>query len=439
MRKVIIAFVVLLMPLMLLAQKQQPNFVVILMDDMGYKDVGCYGGGISTPNIDALAAEGIKFTNFYAGANVCSPSRAALLTGLYPNRSGITRVLFAKDKFGLPHNLETIPQYLNTAGYTSAIIGKWHLGHIPDFMPLKYGFSYYYGLPYSNDMLPDHKNTPDLPVYQNEKVIELNPDQSQLTTRYTEQCVSFINSHKDKPFFLYMAHNMPHVPLAVSDKFKGKSGKGLYSDVIMELDWSVGEIVKTLRANQLYQNTIIVVASDNGPWLTWGNWAGSSLDFREGKFTSFDGGQRVPFIIKGLGHQAEINQPADLVDLYPTFAELAGIKKIALNDGKSLLPLIKSSNKGKFDDRMIPFYTGGKLQAVRKGEWKYHTEHKYRAVIKIGNDGANGAYKDSTIGESLFNIKTNSAENKAISADKKLDEMRLLFKKVVADTLPHQK
>lgn len=427
----------LLLPCILFGQAQKPNYVFILMDDMGYKDIGCYGSNIPTPNIDQLAAEGIKFTNFYAGANVCSPSRAALLTGLYPNRSGITRVLFSKDKYGLPHEHQTIPQYLSTAGYTSAIIGKWHLGHTPDFMPLKYGFSFYYGLPYSNDMLPDHKNTPDLPLYLNEKVVELNPDQSQLTTRYTEQCVGFINRTKDKPFFLYMAHSMPHVPLAVSDKFKGKSGKGLYSDVIMELDWSVGEIVKALKANGVYQNTIVVVASDNGPWLTWGNWAGNSNDFREGKFTSFDGGQRVPFIIKGFGHQPDIDQPADMVDIFPTFAALSGVKKIDFNDGQSLLSLIKSTDKSRFNNRVIPYYTGGKLQAVRKGDWKYHIQHKYRAVIKVGNDGINGAYKDSIIEESLFNIKANTTENKVVQEVKKKDEMRALFKKVNADTLAH--
>ncbi|WP_448702399.1 sulfatase-like hydrolase/transferase [Mucilaginibacter sp. AW1-3] len=421
-----------------MAKKPSPNYVVILMDDMGYKDIGCFGGTISTPNIDALAGEGIKFTNFYAGGNVCSPSRAALLTGLYPNRSGITKVLFAKDKVGLSHTHQTIPQCLSTAGYTSAIIGKWHLGHTPDYLPLQYGFSFYYGLPYSNDMLPDHKNTPDLPVYLNDKVVELNPDQTQLTTHYTEQGVNFVNGIKGKPFFLYMAHSMPHVPLAVSDKFKNKSGKGLYSDVIMELDWSVGEIVKALKANNVYHNTIIILASDNGPWLTWGNWAGNSNDFREGKFTSFDGGQRVPFIIKGFGHQADIDQPADLVDVFSTFAELSGIKTIPVTDGTSLLPLIRSRNKDKFGQRVIPFYTGGRLQAVRKGDWKYHTTHKYRAAVTIGHDGVDGKYKDSTIEESLFNIKTNTTENKAVNAEKKKNEMRELFKKIQADTAAHR-
>jgi len=392
-------------------QQQLPNYVIVLMDDMGYQDLACFGGNVPTPHIDQLAAEGIKFTNFYAGANVCSPSRASLLTGLYPNHNGITRVLFPHDIVSLSHQYQTIPQCLAIKGYTSALVGKWHLGDTPEYLPLQYGFSFYYGLPYSNDMLPNGKTTPDLPVYRNEKVVDKNPDQAQLTTNYTQQSIEFIREQQGKPFFLYLAHSMPHVPLAVSDKFKDKSGKGLYGDVMMELDWSVGQIVKTLKEQNEYEHTVIIVTSDNGPWLIWGNWAGNSASLREGKFTSFDGGQRVPFLIKGLGHQPDIDVPANMVDIYPTLAELAGIKPTAKHDGKSLLPLIRAKNKKSFNNRVIPFYTQGLLQAIRKGDWKYHGKHDYQTVDHVGNNGMVGKYKRANITESLFNLVENPGED----------------------------
>lgn len=399
------------------------------MDDMGYTDLGCYGSGISTPNIDALAADGIKFTDFYAAANVCSPSRASLITGLYQVNNGIDRVLFPKDA-GLSHQHKTIAQYLKPLGYTSGIVGKWHLGATPQYLPLQYGFSFYYGLPYSNDMLPN-KSNPDLPVYLNDKVAEVNPDQSLLTTNYAEQSVKFINENSTKPFFLYLAHSMPHIPLAVSDKFKGKSGKGLYADVIMEIDWSVGELVNALKKNGLYHNTIIMITSDNGPWLSFGNHAGSSKPLREGKFTTFEGGHREPFIIYGLGKKKPVTTPASMVDIFPTIAALAKGKK-PLTDGISLLPLIKQGKTRRYNNRVIPFYVNSKLQAIRWGKYKYHVQHQYLGLKQAANDGKSGSMQQLTVNEALFDILDDQSENIAVEEPEILKKMRVMFEEVNA-------
>jgi len=247
----------------------KPNFIIVLADDLGYGDLGIYGSDNKTPNLDQMASEGIKFNDFYVAACVCSPSRAALMTGCYSQRIGLPEVLHPWSEIGLSSNEKTIAEILKAEGYRTAIYGKWHLGHHQQFLPTIHGFDEFYGIPYSNDMVPTHPTKPnffpDLPLIENEETIEYNPDQSQFTTQFTEHTIQFIRKNKANPFFIYLAHPMPHVPLAVSDKFKGKSGAGLYSDVIMELDWSVGQILNALKEEGLDEKTMVVFLSDNGP------------------------------------------------------------------------------------------------------------------------------------------------------------------------------
>jgi len=274
---------------------RKPNFVIIFTDDQGYADVGCFGAkGFATPNLDRMAAEGTKFTDFYSAAPVCSPARAALLTGCYPRRVSIPRVLFPRDNIGLNPEEITIAELLKKRGYATACIGKWHLGHLPQFLPTSQGFDYYFGLPYSNDMSP-------LPLIEGNQAIEHDPDQNTLTQRYTEKAVDFITKNKDRPFFLYLPHTMPHVPLGVSENFKGKSARGLYGDVIMEIDWSVGKILQTLKKLNLDEQTLVIFTSDNGPWLSKGKHGGKADPLRDGKFSTYEGGMRMPCIMRWPG------------------------------------------------------------------------------------------------------------------------------------------
>jgi arylsulfatase A-like enzyme len=284
----------------------KPNFIIIFCDDAGYADVGCFGAkGFETPNLDRMAAEGVRFTDFYVAAASCTPSRAALMTGCYPQRVSLPHVLGPKAKIGVNSEEQTIAELLKSRGYATACYGKWHLGHHPEFLPKRHGFDDYFGLPYSNDMWPHHPERPggypDLPLVEGERVIEYNPDQTKLTTWYTERAVKFIEANSDRPFFLYVPHSMPHVPLYVSDKFKGKSKQGLYGDVIMEIDWSVGQILSTLKRFGIDEQTLVIFSSDNGPWLSYGDHAGSARPLREGKGTTFDGGQREPCIMRWPG------------------------------------------------------------------------------------------------------------------------------------------
>ena len=288
------------------APGQLPNVVVIFCDDLAYADLGCYGAkGYKTPNIDRLARQGMRFTDFYVAQAVCSASRAALMTGCYPNRIGIKGALGPQSKIGLNTNEVTIAKMLKERGYATGVFGKWHLGHLPEFLPLRHGFDEFFGLPYSNDMWPNHPtagtNYPPLPLIEGERAVEIMPDQTQLTTRYTERAVRFIERHKSQPFFLYVPHNMPHVPLFVSSKFAGKTKRGLFGDVLAEIDWSVGEILGALKKHGLEENTLVIFSSDNGPWLVYGDHAGSAKPLREGKATAFDGGVRVPFIARWPG------------------------------------------------------------------------------------------------------------------------------------------
>lgn len=401
------------------ADAKKPNVVIIYCDDLGYADVGCFGAkGIQTPNLDRMAKEGMRFTDFYVAQAVCSASRTALLTGCYPNRLGILGALGPASKHGIHDDERTIAQVLKPQGYATAIYGKWHLGYQSRFLPTRHGFDDYFGLPYSNDMWPKHPTSkfPALPLIEGEKTVAENPDQSQLTTWYTERAVKFIDKNKDRPFFLYVPHNMPHVPLHVSDKFKGKSERGLYGDVIMETDWSVGEILGALKKHGLDERTLVIFTSDNGPWLSYGEHSGQAGNLREGKGTSWDGGVRVPCIMRWpskVPAGAVCREPAMTIDILPTLAQLAGAElpkhKI---DGKSIEPLITGKPDAKSPQEAYYFYWDRHLQAVRSGKWKLHFPHKYRTLAGNpgGKDGKPVAYKEAETGLALFDLESDLGE-----------------------------
>jgi arylsulfatase A-like enzyme len=427
------------------ASARHVNFVLIYTDDQGYADVGCFGAqGFETPHLDRLAEEGMRFTNFHASQAVCSASRASLLTGCYPNRIGIRGALNPYSTIGLNPEEETVAEVLKKRGYTCGIFGKWHLGHHPMFLPLQHGFDEYLGLPYSNDMWPvDYDGTPLTPetagrkgrrpeypplplIDGNEKIAEIRnlEDQSTLTTRYTERAVQFIEKNKAGPFFLYVPHSMPHVPLAVSEKFKGKSQQGIYGDVIMEIDWSVGQILAALRNNGVHENTLVVFTSDNGPWLNFGNHAGSAGPLREGKGTSWEGGKRVPCIMRWPGSISAGSSCDDLaanLDILPTFAEIAQATPPAKKlDGVNILPLMKGES-GPGPRKHIFFYypEGGEydqLQAVFDGRWKLHLPHKYRSYegVEPGRDGMPGPYGRGETGLALFDLKEDITEREDV-------------------------
>ncbi|MCE4563422.1 sulfatase [Maribellus sp. CM-23] len=412
--------------------KKLPNFVVVFIDDMGYGDVGCYGAtGYTTPNLDKMAAGGMRFTNFYAAQPVCSASRAGILTGCYPNRIGFSGALRPNSEIGINPDETTIAELLKTKGYATGIFGKWHLGDLPKFLPLQHGFDEFVGLPYSNDMWPldglgnplpegHRKRTfPELPVITGNEVSERITslqDQDKLTTLYTEKAVDFINRHADEPFFLYLPHSMGHVPLGVSEKFRGKSEQGKYGDVMMEIDWSVGEIEKALQNNGIDDNTVFIFTADNGPWLNYGNHAGSAGGLREGKTTSWEGGQRVPFIIKWPGKTPAgtiCNKLTCAIDLLPSFAEIAGAglpeQKI---DGTSVVELWKGNTEAEPRETILFYYDTNNLNAVRKGNWKLVLPHTWRSYHTTpGQDGHSGARIKMTVEQpELYNMMRDPGE-----------------------------
>ena len=369
----------------------RPNIIVILTDDQGYGDLGCYGSPtIRTPNIDRMAAEGVRFTDFYSGAEVCTPSRTALLTGRYPLRSGMAgnrRVLFPESVGGLPPAEITLAESLKARGYTTAHIGKWHLGIHAGSRPQDQGFDSTFGLPYSNDMdaragiTSKDRFSPTPPadgwnvaLMRNGEIVERPADQTTLTKRYTEEVLRVIAARQDKPFFIYLAHTMPHTPLFASPAFKGKSRRGIYGDVIEEIDWSTGEILNALRRAGLAENTFVFFTSDNGPWLTEGAQGGSAGPLREGKGSTWEGGMRVPGIawMPGRVRPAVASEPASALDLYPTALALAGAPAPAgvSLDGLDLLPLLTSQKS--LPERPYFFYRGSELFACRLGDWKAH-------------------------------------------------------------------
>lgn len=391
-----VAALALVLGVSLVQAAEKPNVVVIFADDLGWGDLGCYGHpSIRTPNLDRMAAEGMRFTDFYATAEVCTPSRAALLTGRYPIRSGMChdrfRVLRRTSTGGLPAEEITLAEALRARGYATGCVGKWHLGNYandPAHHPRRHGFDHYFGLPHSNDMNP----TPDAPkgapgrldqraewwaapLYRNEELIECPADQTTLTRRYTEEAVRFIAGHKQGPFFVYLAHSFPHVPLFASDKFTGQSPRGLYGDVVEELDWSVGQVLDTLRREDLAGNTLVFFTSDNGPWLIQGATGGSAGLLRDGKGSTFEGGMRVPGIAWWPG-----NVPAGVVthelactmDLFATSLKLAGadLPKDRVIDGLDISPVLLG--KGPSARNAFFYYRGTQLYAARKGPFKAH-------------------------------------------------------------------
>ena len=371
-----------------------PNIVLIFTDDQGYRDVGCYGApDIRTPHLDRMASEGARFTNFYVAQAVCSASRAALLTGCYPNRVGVHGAYMPYVGKGLAGSEETIAELLKPLGYTTAIFGKWHLGSEKEFLPTRQGFDQYFGIPYSNDMWPQHPSQGtvfdfgDLPLMENEEIIDTLEEQSMLTTWYTQKAVKFITENKDQPFFLYVPHSMPHVPLFVSEKFRGKSEGGIYGDVIEEIDWSTGQILQALKEQGLDNHTLVIFTSDNGPWLSYGTHSGSALPLREGKGTSLEGGVRVPCIMRWPGQIPEsmvVSKPAMTIDVLPTIAAITGAALPARKiDGKDMRALLfKGDDAPTHHDAYFIYYKRNELHAVVSGDgrWKLYFPHTYRSI-----------------------------------------------------------
>ncbi|UCE08844.1 MAG: sulfatase-like hydrolase/transferase [bacterium] len=411
-------------------EKLSPNIVIIFIDDQGYADVGCFGAkGFETPNLDRMADEGMKFTNFHVSQAVCSASRASLLTGCYAERVGIQGALMPWSTVGLNPEEETIAEILKKRGYATGIFGKWHLGHHEEFLPLQRGFDEYLGLPYSNDMWPvgfDGKPVtegrkvyyPPLPLIENnEKIDEIRTleDQAKLTTLYTERAANFIEKNKDRPFFLYVPHTMVHVPLGVSEKFRGKSEQGMYGDVMMEIDWSVGEILKTLNKHGLDENTLVIYTSDNGPWLNFGNHAGSADPLREGKGTMWEGGCRVPCIMRWNGQipaGSASDKMAATIDLLPTIAYITGASMPQKTiDGVNISSILKGDQAANPRDHFF-YYYGGELRAVSHGKWKLYFPHKSRSYegVEPGNDGFPGPYATLAVGLELYDLENDISE-----------------------------
>lgn len=400
------------------------NIILINLDDAGYGDFSCYGAyGYQTKHIDQLCAQGVRFTHFLAAQPISGASRAGLLTGCYPNRIGFAGAPGPDANYGIHPDEMTLGELVKQKGYQTAIFGKWHLGDAQEFLPLQNGFDEYYGLPYSNDMWPFHPqqgtifNFPDLPTYEGNTIVGYNTDQTQFTTDYTTRSIDFIKKNKDKPFFLYLAHSMPHVPLAVSDKFKGKSEQGLFGDVMMEIDWSIGEIMQTLQALNLEENTLVILTSDNGPWASYGNHAGSAAGLREAKATTFDGGNRIPCIMywKGVTQPGTTcNRLATNMDIFPTMAEITGAALPERTiDGVSLLPLIQGDQTATPRSVFAYYYRKNDLEAITDGAFKLVFPHEYvtYGAFVPGNDGQPGKLTNVNLKEAeLYDLRRDPGE-----------------------------
>ncbi len=423
------AFLLLLSGYGFAAAANPPNLIVILTDDMGYADVGCFGAvGIATPHLDRMAAEGRRFTNFHVPQPVCSASRAGLLTGCYPNRIGIHMALAPGTKHGLSEDETTLAELVKQRSYATGMVGKWHLGSRPPLLPTYHGFDDYFGLPYSNDMWPHNPEGkpgayPPLPLLDGEKPVKVgltHQDQEQLTTWYTERAVQFIEKNQARPFFLYVAHSMPHVPLHVSSKFRGSSAQGLYGDVIQEIDWSVGEILAALKRTGLDERTLVIFTSDNGPWLRFGNHGGSARPLREGKGTCWEGGTRVPCIMRWPGKLpagTTSNEMLMTIDLLPTVAKLLGAALPSHPiDGLDVWPLIAGQAGAKNAHEAYVFYfENNELQAVTDstGRWKLQFPHTYRGLGDRpgGRDGLPVTYDMVKLkNQELFDLNSDIGE-----------------------------
>jgi len=409
----------------------QPNIIFIYADDLGYGDLGCYGSKVNrTPNLDKMASEGIRFTDLYSASSISSPSRAGLLTGRHPVRMGINSVFFPGSFNGMPTDEVTIADVLKESGYHTGIVGKWHLGHIPEYRPLQRGFAEYFGIPYSNDMSPCLYMSGD---EAGNKVV----NQDSITYTYTVKALDFIERNKEQPFFLYLAHNMPHVPLAASASFRGKSANGLYGDVIEELDWSIGQILNKLEQLGLDENTIVIFSSDNGPWLTEGPLGGVATPLFQGKGTIWEGGQRVPAIIRWKGKIAPDTVYENLVtmlDWFPTLINWAGgkIPSDRMIDGKDISPVLLGSPEEQ--EREFPYIESGKVIAYRKGDWKLVLPEKKRA----GNYWVEDVPAHDTL---LFNLRQDISEEIDLLSDypekaKELSAALSAFEETIKDAPP---
>lgn len=452
MKKLRFCLFALLLGVQIAAQERPPNFIIIFCDDLGYGDLSTFGNPtIRTPNLDRMAVEGQKWTQFYVGDPVCTPSRAALMTGRYPIRNGMTSakrvVLFPDSAGGLPEEEVTIAEVLKQKGYATAAIGKWHLGHLPQFLPTNQGFDSYFGIPYSNDMdhiggmkpgywamaddphaMPETKYY-NVPLMENEKVVERPADQTTISRRYSERAVDYIKANKDRHFFLYLAHNLPHIPLFTSKDFKSTSRRGLYGDVVEEIDDGVGKILQTVRDLNLAENTIVVFSSDNGPWLSFRTHGGSAGPLRAGKGTTFEGGQRVPTIFWGPGHVKPglVTEMGATLDLINTFAALSGsqVPQDRKMDGYDLSPVLKG--QGKSPRNEFYYWTRAKLHAVRSGPWKLHLAQ--RLPVNYGRE-AEMEHPE------LYNLETDISEAYDRSAQEPeiMEQLMNLFDAHLADT-----
>ncbi|MDG2083363.1 MAG: sulfatase [Planctomycetota bacterium] len=413
------------------SRAELPNIVIVFTDDQGWGDLSCYGSkDIPTPHIDRLANEGMRFTDFYTSQPVCSAARASLLTGCYSNRVGISGALAPSSKIGLHPEELTIAEVVKPLGYATACYGKWHLGHHPEFLPTAQGFDEYCGIPYSNDMWPGHpespKAWPPLPWYEQEKsarIIEDLDDQETITSELTRRAVDFIDRNADGPFLLYVPHSMPHVPLATHPRFRQTTKFGPYGDVIREIDDSVGQIVAALEKNNILDNTLVIFTSDNGPWLSYGDHAGTTGGLREGKGTTFEGGVRVPFVARFPGvipAGKECNTPCMTIDILPTLVELTGgtspDKEI---DGVSILPQLRGDVAAAPPHKALYFwYHRGDLEAMRMGQWKLHFPHNYRSLEgrPPGNNGIPAKYNYKMRTElALYDLESDPHETKDLS------------------------
>ena len=422
MLKRIIYLIILLVIFSCEKNNNSPNIVFILTDDLGYGDLSSYGSEtINTINIDRLAEDGVRLTSYYAAQPVCSASRAAILTGVYPNRIGIYNAFGPTSDSGIGHNEYTLAEMLKDNGYETGIFGKWHLGSKKEFFPTNHGFDEFYGILYSNDMWRWHPENPegypqDLLLYRNENALIEITDQSNLTKDITAESINFIEKNKGNPFFLYIAHPQPHVPLFVSEDFEDLTGNGLYADVITEIDYSVGRVLDKIEESGLTENTIVVFTSDNGPWLSYGDHSGSSGIYREGKGTTWEGGVRVPSIIKfpnGL-KPSIIDEPVMAIDWMPTFANIT-MSKLSQNkiDGKDIWPLLSGEVNETPHEKLYFYYRINELHSIRMNNWKIHFSRTYRSLNGKagGKDGIPLKYEMNSVDKNeLYNLKDDPQE-----------------------------
>ncbi len=392
---------------------ERPNIVLIFTDDQGYGDLGCYGATeIRTPHLDRMATEGMRLLDFYSAAPICSPSRAALLTGSYPLRVGITTVIYQNSEVGLNPDELTIAEVLKAKGYATTCIGKWHLGHMKEFLPMAQGFDSFYGLPVTNDMMTRVDGETGVSLMRGAEIIEHPAKMATLTKRYTEEAVRFIAENKERPFFLYLAHTMPHVPLAASADFRGRSAAGLYGDVIEELDWSAGQVLAALREHDLDEKTLVIFTSDNGPAVLKAGAGGSAGKLRGGKMATSEGGMRVPCIVRWPGRVPTgtvCDEPAMTIDLLPTIAGLVGaeLPSDRVIDGKDIWPLLAGVEGARSPHEAVYYYRRNNLEAVRVGRWKLALPKKF-VRLPDGSLKPKGAYK-------LYDLERDIAESRNVA------------------------